>query len=47
MGIKNPRFMGNSDDGELDKVELVPLATLGVLRKYDPKKGILRYYARQ
>ena len=22
MGIKNPRFMGNSDEGELDKVEL-------------------------
>ena len=29
MVVKQPRFMGHSDDGAYDKVELVPLATLG------------------
>ena len=28
-GVKNPRFLGHSDDEAFDKVDLVPLATLG------------------
>ena len=39
MRVKNPRFLGHSDDEAFDKVKLVPLATLGFFVQVWPKNG--------
>ena len=42
MGVKNPRFLGHSDDEAFDKVELVPLATLEGFVQVRPKNGTFK-----